>query len=662
MPPDNFARADMDVHADDPTSSIGTEAKVFAPCVTAQLTFEASVFAAGKNDRALAADTTEDNISPEGMVLVEGLSDPAVPSDARSLADVSFMSSPTLPRAASPTGLPNPSTVSLDEALHAGDTFVTSNVSGWTFTPAIHYAPNCFPQQQTAESLDVATSLLSDLPAAPPLGTEGTPGHQIHQICSATFEDHIASHLGPSGSLNTANKSERNVPEEYPATIDVVSAGLRDRAVAVSTPVTTDLPTPNPNVDTVLRSPAGLHDRIDNGGDMTIDSALPGDYRTSDHLEDTLAFTDPAMNPLPSSPPLSSSPPQIFSSPPGKCFSSPSSSPPLWQDDRPLRKYCDHEPVLDARAHVSTDVASHHGGAISGKNSEGGLVDEERPFNERSSKRMKSDSSSSAAPEAPLPKRLTQLSVAKQRQKLAAPFRSPVVNGPLVQGGLSAVYSTGRLLTQPPRRIDRAESSPQDGPLSLKPDHGLANKDRTAKAAKQFKSPLVVSKASASTIGNMFSTVSATPTIQALQGKLQTLKQAIKIKNSGNEDQEGELERLVHKWTTVGREVACALWDYVKDLDPGSSGAAAPNNGGWYAEEEALGSGIGQKRGFHQAWGLLDEHAIKRVKLDEEAEETEADEENRSGFQHTLGTMLRHLGIDPATLGWDDEEGDFVDA
>ena len=41
-------------------------------------------------------------------------------------------------------------------------------------------------------------------------------------------------------------------------------------------------------------------------------------------------------------------------------------------------------------------------------------------------------------------------------------------------------------------------------------------------------------------------------------------------------------------------------------------------------------------------------------------ERAEAKEEP-AVVHHTLGVMLRRMGIDPDTLGWDEEEGDFVD-
>lgn len=269
----------------------------------------------------------------------------------------------------------------------------------------------------------------------------------------------------------------------------------------------------------------------------------------------------------------------------------------------------------------------------------------------------------------PNPKRPTQASQAKQRKKLAAPFRSPVIKGPLVHGGLHAVYATGRA-TPPPSRKPRADEVEESNVEESKPKPGVANRDRTAKAAKQFKSPLQAPSASTAgvsatlqSVPGTFSCIKAAPTIQALQGKVQTLKQAIKIKTSGKEDEDEVLEQLVHKWMAAGREIAWAVWEHVKDLDPGT----APDVGvksGWFADEDEK---VGAKRGFNPDWGYDDEHVAKKARLDEpgmavEGQEAADEEDEPRVMQHTLGVMLRRLGIDPATLSWDEEEGDFVDA
>ncbi len=274
----------------------------------------------------------------------------------------------------------------------------------------------------------------------------------------------------------------------------------------------------------------------------------------------------------------------------------------------------------------------------------------------------------------PNPTRPTPASQAKERKKLAAPFRSPVIKGPLVQGGLHAVYATGRAKVPPPPRKARAaedDTASSSSGLPVKPEVPVANKDRTANVAKQFKSPLHASTVSCSVSASApatgtFSSVKAAPTIQALQGKVQTLKQAIKIKNSRNGDDEDDvLEGLVEKWTTAAREVAWGVWDYVKDLDPGSA-ADVGTKSGWFADDDGR-AGPGSKRGLDSSWGYDDGHAGKRAKVDDGAEQVdekeneEEEEEEPPVVHHTLGVMLRRMGIDPATLGWDEEEGDFVD-
>lgn len=273
------------------------------------------------------------------------------------------------------------------------------------------------------------------------------------------------------------------------------------------------------------------------------------------------------------------------------------------------------------------------------------------------------------APSPPNPKRPTQASQAKQRKKLVAPFRSPVIKGPLVQGGLHAVYASGRpALASPSRKTPARDIDEEDrAQPALQPKAGVANKDRTAKAAKQFKSPLQASNVTSlvvsgsapfSSSSTPLPSVNAAPTIQALQGKVQILKQAIKIKTSGKADEDELLEQLVAKWTTAGREVAWAVWEYVKDLDPGPSTALdAGQKGGWFADENER---VGDKRGYDPSWGYDDEHTEKKARLEDgELEDTAAGEP--PVVQHSLGVMLRRLGIDPATLGWDEEEGDFVD-
>lgn len=178
---------------------------------------------------------------------------------------------------------------------------------------------------------------------------------------------------------------------------------------------------------------------------------------------------------------------------------------------------------------------------------------------------------------------------------------------------------------------------------------------RTTRASSQFRSPLSASGTSS------VSSVKLTPTIQALECKVQTLRRAVKVKQGGEEE---VLEGLVKKWTEAAREVAWELWELVKD-----------NTG-----SEDSGKGRANKRGFEEAWGWNERGDEKRMRSEEkernwgwdivpgtsqeqpttDAESICVEEEEEPREQETIGTMLRQLGINPETLGWDEAEGTFV--
>jgi len=164
---------------------------------------------------------------------------------------------------------------------------------------------------------------------------------------------------------------------------------------------------------------------------------------------------------------------------------------------------------------------------------------------------------------------------------------------------------------------------------------------RTPRASAQFKSPL--SAVAASDAGNKRRVVSASPTVQALQLRLQTLKRAEKIRNDG----EGEkLERLTNNWTDVAREVAWEVWSIVKDN---------------VQDVSKLGGGRG---GLQNNWGWADEGSKDNVvgaeRLSGESEMLSEDDEPPVP-EDTMSAMLRKMGIDPITLGWDEDGGEFMD-
>ena len=497
----------------------------------------------------------------------------------------------------------------------------------------------------------------------------------------------------PNGQV-AVDSASVDVPMENPVTDDdggPSSAQLNNAVRLSMEPVVLPLPQDTLENDSALDVDladyyAAFPDFGDaRSGTNDIDSsekAVP----SSESFADDLALSEYDLPP--SSPPPSSSPPHVFSSPgPASIGTTPSSSPPgtvgkdsvkpsAWSqeecgtDARGLKRSLEERDMVDFTQSSPSSQSGDTGERSAKRVVCFAIIRSPRePATHSLSVAIQKTEDLSPAHTPPNPTRPTPASQARQRKKLAAPFRSPVIKGPLVQGGLHAVYATGRAaLPSPPRKNrvqEEGEKASNSGAVFLKPEVPVANKDRTANVAKQFKSPLQTGTVSSpGSTSATFSSVKAGPTIQALQGKVQTLKQAIRIKkSSGNGDEDEVLEGLVEKWTTAAREIAWAVWDHVKDLDPGTA-PTITTKGGWFADDDER-SGLGAKRGFDPSWGYDDGHVEKRARMDGDADgglvETRDGEEEPQVVQHTLGVMLRRLGIDPATLGWDEEEGDFVD-
>jgi hypothetical protein len=259
-------------------------------------------------------------------------------------------------------------------------------------------------------------------------------------------------------------------------------------------------------------------------------------------------------------------------------------------------------------------------------------------------------------------------SISKQssRKKLAAPFRSPLLqktpsvvdSAPLTEVELLS----SKQLIYPSTLKKNNEPEPNLAPAS----YTNTKKSHTSRAAKQFKSPLSLPSSSSSSFS--LSTVQLAPTIQSLERKIQLLKRAIKVKKDGEEE---ELEGLIKKWKDVGREVAWEVWGLVKDSQMGRDQA------GW-GKEGTRGKGPG-KRVFEEGWGWDDNDGAKKKarmgdtrwgwdagdrrdneEFGENRESVEDGEDEANGEEDTLGTMLRQLGIAPETFGWNEEEGEFV--
>jgi len=117
----------------------------------------------------------------------------------------------------------------------------------------------------------------------------------------------------------------------------------------------------------------------------------------------------------------------------------------------------------------------------------------------------------------------------------------------------------------------------------------------------------------------------------------------VKIRNDGEGEQ---LDRLAKKWIDVAREVAWEVWSVVKDnvrdvSNPGGASGALQSNWGW-ADEENKGAVAGAE-GVNRGDEMLSEDDEPPIPED------------------TMSVMLRKMGIDPSTLGWDEGEGEFMD-
>ncbi|KAJ3880169.1 hypothetical protein F5051DRAFT_369613 [Lentinula edodes] len=269
----------------------------------------------------------------------------------------------------------------------------------------------------------------------------------------------------------------------------------------------------------------------------------------------------------------------------------------------------------------------------------------------------------------PAPKRSTIASHRRQHRKLATPFKSPLMTK---QANLDA---QGKVLMGPPAvpsdkpsitmfEAGQSHASAPPSTTVLSPTNSTKRRFTvTARAAAQFKSPLsFISMANSSP---SLPQVRLTPNMQSLERKIQILKRALKVKK---DNEEKILADLTARWTEAGREVAWEVWELVK------------NNGD---SPNAHGSNsFGSKRALNDSWGWDVQGDQKRVKSEDswgwstadqtrETDETvilqdenakpKIEDEEEESIEYTLGTMLRRLGIDPATLGWDDGNCVFED-
>ena len=242
--------------------------------------------------------------------------------------------------------------------------------------------------------------------------------------------------------------------------------------------------------------------------------------------------------------------------------------------------------------------------------------------------------------EIPYPKRPSIAAHQLQQKKLARPFRSPILPQlPRVESE-SKTSGTGSKADTVSPTLDEGHSLEHVSSSSVTLDSKI--KYRTTRAATQFKSPL-----SAPNVSDSSSLVRLTPRIQALERKLQILKRAVKVRE---DVQEEVLEGLVKKWTEAGREVAWEVWNLVKDnaSSDGSKKRTFEGSWGWESSGDAK-KQRGEETERNWGWDV--------VPISSRNEE----EEEEARPRHSLGTMLMQLGVAADTLGWNEEEGSFIE-
>ncbi|EIW82535.1 hypothetical protein CONPUDRAFT_165118 [Coniophora puteana RWD-64-598 SS2] len=234
-------------------------------------------------------------------------------------------------------------------------------------------------------------------------------------------------------------------------------------------------------------------------------------------------------------------------------------------------------------------------------------------------------------------------------QKLSTPFRTPqrVVAPEAVSVDISQrIYPKATSQENQSRNKAGASTPTSTRIKSTALETPLKQKHRTAKAASQFKSPL----AQATSSSPQPSHVRLTPSIQMLERKVQLLRRAVKLE----QDSEATLlKELTTKWAEAGREVAWEVWALVKDSRQERGNQATPMKWDWDEDKPKS-----------QNWGWSSEDNESHAEHAEHAEPStpkvqEESEEDRG--RDSLGIMLREFGIDPDTLGWDDQEETFVD-
>ncbi|KAG6837528.1 hypothetical protein H0H93_007709 [Arthromyces matolae] len=242
----------------------------------------------------------------------------------------------------------------------------------------------------------------------------------------------------------------------------------------------------------------------------------------------------------------------------------------------------------------------------------------------------------------PNPRRSTIASQKSQHEKLISPFRSPLRSK--LSGSTSPIETAS--VTDPLPATPTKAGALSGDTLDINKLE-MNRKHRTQRASAPFKSPL------SADVTAKLPSVRLTPTLQALERKVQLLKRAVKIKEDGDEE---VLLQLIKQWTEAGQELASEVWELVKD------------NGS--RENQCGHDSYSKTKQFENSWGgqACSQQGERNWGWDVEAETTvqeisepvaDNDDVDYEKPQDTLRTMLMQLGINPETLGWDEDSGEF---
>ncbi|KAG8984826.1 hypothetical protein FRB90_005104 [Tulasnella sp. 427] len=188
---------------------------------------------------------------------------------------------------------------------------------------------------------------------------------------------------------------------------------------------------------------------------------------------------------------------------------------------------------------------------------------------------------------------------------------------------------------------------------SLPPKH----KAKSGVAA-PFKSPLIRSAGGPTPASPSPSTsTSSRQTIVALEQRLQLLRHAQKIRSEGSIQ---KLEELTLKWTRVARSAAEDLWQLVRES--GTVEGSQEDDDWGYGGEKAKTKDSNLNWGWDEPKKEDDEEELYPMDEEDTNNKLEEDAADDKQKEWNLGTMLESMGIPPESLGWDVEEGEFIEA